>query len=482
MAQPGLEVADIFRDHGPAWREANRGHVSLDQLKVMSAIERCRTAALGGHVARCENKACAHTIIAYNSCRNRHCPKCQGAAARRWLAEREAELLPVEYFHVVYTLPAELRGIAYQNKAVIYDLLMKASAETTLAIAADPKHLGARIGSIAVLHTWGSALTHHPHVHMIVPGGGLSEDGSRWISSRPGFLVHVKVLSRLFRGRFLTMLTKAHAQNNLKFIADHSALADKRSFKRFLAPLRKIEWVVYSKKPFAGPDQVLRYLSRYTHRVAISNRRLVATDDNGVAFRWKDYRIDGPERWKTMTLQPHEFIRRFLLHVLPKGFHRIRRYGLFASGNRTANIARARELLGATPPVVEPEERKAVAPDEPRVLPCPCPRCGGPMMVIEVFDRGCQPTYRPTPTPTPIRIDTSWPLLGLFAPEPIPAHAGHQPAPTPLASSTFAPSLKSPPSKARACFCRSQVRRLPFCHLLHLTPTIQTVPLDANSP
>ena len=206
MARPGLEVADIFRDHGPAWREANRGHISLEQLKVMTAIERCRTAALGGHVARCENESCAHTTIAYNSCRNRHCPKCQGAAARRWLAEREAELLPVEYFHVVYTLPAELRDIAYQNKPVIYDLLMKASADTTLTIAADPEHLGARIGIIAVLHTWGSALTHHPHVHMIVPGGGLSEDGSRWVSSRQGFLVHVNVLSRLFCGRFLTML------------------------------------------------------------------------------------------------------------------------------------------------------------------------------------------------------------------------------------------------------------------------------------
>jgi hypothetical protein len=407
MARSGLEVADIFRDHGSAWREANRGHVSLDQLKVMSAIERCRTAALGGHVARCENKSCAHAIIGYNSCRNRHCPKCQGAAARRWLAEREAELLPVQYFHVVYTMPAELRGIAYQNKAVIYDLLMKASAETTLAIAADPKHLGARIGIIAVLHTWGSALTHHPHVHMIVPGGGLSQDRSRWVFSRPDFFVHINVLSRLFRGRFLTMLSKAHAQDRLKFFADHSALADKRAFKRFLAPLRKIEWVVYSKNPFAGPEQVLRYLSRYTHRVAISNRRLVATDDNGVAFRWKDYRIDGPERWKTMTLHPHEFIRRFLSHVLPKGFHRIRHYGLFASSNRTANLARARELLGAALRVVEHKQQKAAAADQPRVLPCPCPRCGGRMIVIEVFARGCEPTYRPTSAPTPIGIDSS---------------------------------------------------------------------------
>jgi len=257
--------------------------------------------ALGGHVARCENEACGHTLIAYNSCRNRHCPKCQGAAARRWLAEREAELLPVEYFHVVYTLPAELRDIAYQNKRVIYHLLMKASAQTTLAIAADPKHLGARIGIVAVLHTWGSAMTHHPHVHMIVPGGGLSQDGSRWLFGRPGFLVHVNVLSRLFRGRFLAMLVKAHTQDRLRFFGDHAALADRRAFKRFLAPLRNIDWVVYTKNPFGGPEQVLRYLSRYTHRVAISNRRLVSADDNGIAFRWKDYRIDGPDRPKAST-------------------------------------------------------------------------------------------------------------------------------------------------------------------------------------
>lgn len=294
MVRPALEVADIFCDHGPAWREANRGHVSLDQLKVMSAIERCRTAALGGHVARCENDACAHTTIAYNSCRNRHCPKCQGAAARKWLAEREAELLPVGYFHIVYTVPAPIADIAYQNKRAIYGLLMKAAAETTLKIATDPKHLGARIGITAVLHTWGSSLTHHPHVHMIVPGGGLSEDGRRWISSRSGFLVHVKVLSRLFRGRLLAMLAQVYAQDGLKFFGGHSALADKRAFKRFLARLRRTEWVVYSKQPFAGPKQVLAYLSRYTHRVAISNRRLLAADANTIAFRWKDYRIDGP--------------------------------------------------------------------------------------------------------------------------------------------------------------------------------------------
>jgi hypothetical protein len=255
MVRPALEVADIFRDHGPAWREANRGHVSLEQSKVMSAIERCRTAVLGGHVARCENEACGHTVIAYNSCRNRHCPKCQGAASRRWLADREAELLPVPYFHVVYTLPSQLRDIAYQNKRVVYDLLMKAAAETTLAIAADPKRLGARIGITAVLHTWGSALTHHPHVHMIVPGGGISLDGTRWVASREDFLVYVKVLARLFRGKMLAMLTDAHRAGELQFFNTHSGLADKRTFKRFLAPLRHIEWVVYCKARSQDPSR-----------------------------------------------------------------------------------------------------------------------------------------------------------------------------------------------------------------------------------
>jgi putative transposase/transposase-like zinc-binding protein len=407
VGRTALEVADIFRDHGAAWREANRGHVSLEQLKVMSAIERCRTAALGGHVARCENEACGHTLIAYNSCRNRHCPKCQGVAARKWLAEREAELLSVGYFHVVYTLPAELRDVAYQNKRVIYDLLIKAAADTTVTIAADPKRLGARIGITAVLHTWGSAMTHHPHVHMIVPGGGLSDDGSRWISSRSNFLVHVNVLARLFRGKFLAMLTQAHVEGYLKFFNTHAGLADKRVFKRFLAPLRRIKWVVYCKEPFAGPKQVLLYLSRYTHRVAISNRRLVSADSTGVAFRWKDYRIDGPARWKTMRLTADEFIRRFLMHVLPKGFHRIRHYGLFANGNRAADIARARELLAMPPPVSEPDEPKVAEPGEPRAHFHPCPRCGGRMLIIETFARDCQPAHHPTPMPPIIRIDTS---------------------------------------------------------------------------
>jgi hypothetical protein len=406
MSRPVLEVADIFRDHGAAWRRANAGHVSLDHLKVMSAIERCRTAALGGHVARCENQKCAHTVIAYNSCRNRHCPKCQGTAAREWLAEREAELLPVPYFHVVYTLPAAIRDIACQNKAVIYDLLFKASAETTLTIAADRKHLGARIGFISVLHTWGSALTHHPHVHMVVPGGGLSPDGSSWIGCRPRYFLTVEVLSALFRRRFLQMLIAAHDAGRLQFFGDHGRLADKPAFDAYLAPLRQIDWVVYAKQPFAGPKQVLRYLSRYTHRVAISNRRLISTDQNAVTFKYKDYRIEGAARYKTMTLATDEFIRRFLIHVLPKGFHRIRHYGLLASTNRAANIAHARELLAVPSRPKQPDTPEATI-DEPRVLSQPCPCCGGRMIIIETFECGGEPKHRPTPPSAAIRVDTS---------------------------------------------------------------------------
>jgi putative transposase/transposase-like zinc-binding protein len=407
VSRPALEVADIFRDHGAAWRDANRGHLSLGQLKVMSAIERCRTAALGGHVARCENDKCAHTIIGYNSCRDRHCPKCQGAAAREWLAEREAELLPVPYFHVVYTLPAPIADIAYQNKRVIYDLLFKASAETTLTIAADPKHLGAKVAITSVLHTWGSAMTHHPHVHMIVPGGGLPADASKWIACRPNFFLPVRVLSRLFRRLFLTMLAAAHEAGQLKFYGDHAGLADKAAFAAFLAPWAKAEWVVYAKEPFGGPEEVLRYLSRYTHRVAISNRRLVSADDTGVTFKCKDYRIDGPRRYTTMTLATHEFIRRFLMHVLPKGLHRIRHYGLLVNGNRADNIARVRELLAMAPRAKEPEEAKAADTDQPCVHPRPCPCCGGRMLIIETFAPGCEPKYRPAPTMPAIRIDTS---------------------------------------------------------------------------
>src|SRR6516162_3326000 len=287
MARPAVEVADIFRGHGPAWRQANAGHVSLNQMKVMSAIESCRTAALGGHVTRCED--CAYTTIAYNSCRNRHCPKCQGAVAREWLAQRAAELLPVPYFHLVFTLPATISDIAYQNKAVIYDLLFKASAETLTTIAADPMHLGARIGITAVLHTWGSAMTHHPHVHMIVPGGGISLDGTRWVSCRPGFFLPVRVLSCVFRRLVLEKLAAAHCAGELQFFGKHMALTNPKAFAVYLAPLRNKDWVVYTKRPFGGPEEVLRYLARYTHRVAISNRRLISADDNGVTFKWKDY-------------------------------------------------------------------------------------------------------------------------------------------------------------------------------------------------
>jgi len=399
VSRPALEVADIFRDHGPAWRRANAGHVSLGQMKVMSAIERCRTAALGGHVARCEK--CAHIHVAYNSCRNRHCPKCQGAAAKQWLAEREAELLPVPYFHVVFTLPAPISDIAYQNKAVIYDILFKAAAETLITIAADPKHLGARIGLTAVLHTWGSALTHHPHVHLIVPGGGLSLAGERWVSCRPGFFLPVRVLSRLFRRLFLEKLVATHNAGRLHFFGNHAPLADRRAFAAHLAPLRKIEWVVYSKRPFGGPQAVLAYLSRYTHRVAIANSRLIALDDDGVTFKWKDYRANGRERQKVMTLASDEFIRRFLMHVLPSGFHRIRHYGLLANGGRAENIARARELLRVPATQSEPADASV---GEPAMLALPCPCCGGRMIIIETFDRGSTP--RPPPT-SPIKIDTS---------------------------------------------------------------------------
>jgi len=402
VSRPSLEIADIFRDHGPAWRRANAGHVSLGQLKVMSAIASCRTAALGGHVERCEE--CAHMRIAYNSCRNRHCPKCQGAAAKEWLAERQAELLPVPYYHVVFTLPALIADIAYHNKAVIYDLLFKAAAETLITIAADPKHLGARIGLTAVLHTWGSALTHHPHVHVIAPGGGISLDGTRWISCRPGFFLPVRVLSRLFRRLFLESLVAAHAAGRLQFFGDHVSLAAGDDFAAYLAPLRKIEWVVYSKRPFGGPEAVLAYLSRYTHRVAIANRRLVALDDTGVTFRWKDYRAKGCERYKVMTLAVDEFIRRFLQHVLPSGFHRIRHYGLFANSGRAENVARARQLLDVPAAPRETGDADGTDEREPPAPSHPCPCCGGRMIVIETFERGRAPRYHPTVS---IRIDSS---------------------------------------------------------------------------
>ncbi|QBL95322.1 IS91 family transposase ISAzo26 (plasmid) [Komagataeibacter saccharivorans] len=356
----------------------------------MSAIEHCRTAALGGHVAACGD--CGHWRIAYNSCRNRHCPRCQGNAARTWLAEREADLLPVGYFHVVFTLPTRIADIALQNKAVLYALLFQAASETMMTIAADPRHLGARIGITAVLHSWGSALTHHPHVHMIVPGGGLSPDGQRWISSRPAFLLPVRVLGKLFRRLFLTRLRALFDADRLVFRGHLAPLAERRAFLRYLAPVRSRRWVVYAKPPFAGPKAVLAYLSRYTHRVAISNRRLLAFNEKGVTFRYKDYRRDTAHQQQVMTLATDEFIRRFMLHVLPRGFHRIRHYGLLASSSRKASLARVRELLNviSTPAPEVPEAEPATPP------PCPC--CGGPMVVIQILPRWCQPRGPPRAT------------------------------------------------------------------------------------
>jgi len=387
MGRPALEVADIFRAHGSAWRQAQARHLSLGQLKVMSAVEQCRTAALGGHVLRCS--ACDTVDISYNSCRNRHCPKCQARAAQRWLEARQADLLPVEYYHVVFTLPAPISSLAYTNKSVIYRLLFDVAAETLTTIAADPKHLGAQIGITLVLHTWGSAITHHPHVHGIVPGGGLSPDGNRWIACRPGFFLSVRVLSRLFRRRFLEELERAHRLGQLRFFGEHHGLADTTAFTRWLAPMRKCEWVVYAKRPFAGPKAVLAYLSRYTHRVAISNQRLVSFDDQEVTFRWKDYRAKGRTRHKTMTLAADEFMRRFLLHVLPTGFHRIRHYGLIANAGRRENLAKARALLNAPPPEIAVAELEA-----PAVPTFICRCCGAGMSVVETFLRG-QPIRAP---------------------------------------------------------------------------------------
>ena len=391
MSRPKLEVADVFRRHGAAWRAANKAHLSLAQRRVMTAIEVCRTAALGGHVERCED--CAHTRIAYNSCRNRHCPKCQGAAAKQWLAERAAELLPVPYFHVVFTLPAALGAIAYQNKAKLYGLLFTAAAETLTTIAGDPKHLGADIGVTAVLHTWGQNLQHHPHVHCIVPGGGLSPDGERWIACRNGFFLPVRVLSRLFRRLFLQGLEAMHAADELQFFADLSKLKHANAWRAYLPPLRKSEWVVYAKKPFAGPQQVLAYLARYTHRVAISNSRLLDLDATHVSFHWKDYRENGRHRSKVMRLDAGEFMRRFLLHVLPTGFHRIRHYGLFANGHRADKLELCRRALNVPSPRTAHANSDNTSATSSDHEPPPCPCCGGRMIVIETFDGPLSPPY-----------------------------------------------------------------------------------------
>ena len=398
MKRPTLEVADIFRAHGPHWRQIQAGHLSLGQLKAMSAIEHCRSAALGGHVLRCGS--CDHTEIAYNSCRNRHCPKCQASAARRWLEARQTELLPVDYYHLVFTLPVPISGFAYHNKAVIYSILFRAAAQTLRTIAADPKHLGARIGLTLVLHTWGSAMTHHPHVHGIVPGGGLSLDGERWIACRPGFFLPVRVLSRLFRRLFLEQLTQAHRDGQLQFFGEYQSLAENKVFQAWLKPLRQCEWVVYAKRPFAGPAAVLAYLSRYTHRVAIANSRLVTMDGRGITFKWKDYRAKGPTRHKTMTLASDEFIRRFLLHILPSGFHRIRHYGIMANGGRKENLARARELLmgplsQTTAEALLEENGTVNHADADAGATYICPECGSTMIIIDTFMRGHLPRAPP---------------------------------------------------------------------------------------
>jgi DNA-directed RNA polymerase subunit M/transcription elongation factor TFIIS len=339
MSEHRPEVADVFREHGAAYLKQSAA--SRDQRRVLKDISLCKTAALGGHKATCDR--CGHEECFYNSCRNRHCPKCQGAARAKWLAAREAELLNTHYFHVVFTLPDELGPLALQNKRLVYGLLFRAAAETLRTIAADPKHLGAEIGFLAVLHTWGQRLDHHPHVHCVVPGGGFSPDRSRWISARETFFLPVKVLSKRFRHTFLSYLTKAFQDGELKF---HGRLADLREplqWGRFIEALPK-PWVVYSKPPFGGPELVLKYLARYTHRVAISNQRLVSLKDGKATFRYKDYHADAE---RTMTLEATEFIRRFLLHVLPSGFQRIRHYGFLANRVRKDRIALCGTLLPA---------------------------------------------------------------------------------------------------------------------------------------
>lgn len=352
MSRPVLEVADIFRRYGAAFRQA-LGHVlSRAQRRVMSAIETCRTAVLGGHVEACDH--CGHQRNAYNSCRNRHCPKCQSLARAQWLEDRRAELLPVEYFHVVFTLPAAIAAIAFQNQREVYHLLFRATAETLRTIAADPKHLGAEIGFFAVLHTWGQNLLHHPHLHCIVPGGGLSPDHQRWIACRPGFFLPVRVLSRRFRRLFLEGLQQAFEAGRLTFSSALEPLSDPHAFANYLAPLRNTDWVVYAKRPFGGPEQVLEYLGRYTHRVAIANHRLIDAEGGRVSFRWKDYRHHN--RQKVMTLDAEEFIRRFLLHVLPSGLQRIRHFGLLGNRSRTQNLSLCRQLLAVPAPPVTSDE------------------------------------------------------------------------------------------------------------------------------
>jgi hypothetical protein len=393
VAHEGLEVADVFRHFGPAFRDQHGVSLSSARRHAMTAIESCRTSTLGGHVEQCGD--CGHQRISFNSCRNRNCPKCQGLARAKWLADRQAELLDVPYFHVVFTMPAEIEVIAFQNQTVVYDILFRAASETLRTIAADPKHLGAEIGFLAVLHTWGQALTHHPHLHFLIPGGGIAPDGQSWIVCRPRFFLPVRVLSRMFRSLFLRYLEKVFAAGELNFFSAHRHLHEPAAFRRYLTPAWKAEWVVYSKRPFAGPAQVLDYVGRYTHRVAISNNRLVSMDEGKVCFHWKDYRDDN--RRKTMTLPAEEFIRRFLIHVLPDGFHRIRYFGFLGNCHRVRKLALCRELLGMVPaeaatnrPADYRDRFEALTGQSLRE----CPHCHtGTMVVIDCIARPkvCQP-------------------------------------------------------------------------------------------
>jgi len=386
-------VADVFRRFGPAFREQHGASLSSAQRHAMTAIESCRTAALGGHVEQCGD--CGHQRVSYNSCRDRNCPKCQGLARAQWLEDRQAELLEVPYFHVVFTVPAEIEAIAFQNQTVVYDILFRAASETLRTIAADPKHLGAEIGFLGVLHSWGQSLTHHPHLHFLLPGGGIAPDGESWIPCRPGFVLPVPVLSCMFRGLFLRALEKAFIAGELNFFSAHRHLHEPAAFRRYLAPAWNVNWVVYAKRPFAGPAQVLDYVGRYTHRVAISNNRLVSMDGGQVSFQWKDYRDDN--RQKTMTLPAEEFIRRFLIHVLPNGFHRIRYYGFLSNCHRARKLERCRELLrmapvepAADPPADYRDHFEALTGQSLR----DCPHCHvGTMVVIDCIARPkvCQP-------------------------------------------------------------------------------------------
>ncbi|MFZ4540164.1 IS91 family transposase [Propionivibrio sp.] len=401
MRPVGLEVADIFRQCGPAFRAQNTASLSRGQRRVMSAIEQCRTAALGGHVEECD--ACGHQRIAYNSCRNRHCPKCQSLARAQWLQDRQAELLPVEYFHVVFTVPQEVAAIAYQNKEVVYNILFQATAQTLRTIGADPKHLGAEIGFIAILHTWGQNLLHHPHLHCVVPGGGISPDGQRWVACRPGFFLPVRVLSRLFRRLFLELLQQAFDGGELHFFNSLAGLKESLAFAKYLAPVAHTEWVVYAKAPFGGPKQVLEYLGRYTHRVAISNNRLLEFSGGVVTFAWKDYRHESKN--KTMRLDAHEFIRRFLLHVLPSGFQRIRHYGFLANRYRQIKVALCLKLLGVPTPIAAHSESDTTLNYLDRYQRLTglslreCPHCGkGQMVRIESFLAGARARGPPTKT------------------------------------------------------------------------------------